>query len=193
MSSSAHTLCPPFSHGPVRCPSTRQLANNILPSTHIRHSTTCPVHQSHTKPQGTRRSTCNLFQWLRSCHTYPPRRDISWRARVGVHMRSLRLAAVVFDTGLQLVHPSGSHFHGGTALHLREWISPTTLARRHRGQPVARRFKFIHLCEGSVLIPKFRAAYRADPAGARLIGVLPALQCLFLDKLHPSGTVQEEM
>jgi hypothetical protein len=29
--------------------------------------------------------------------------------------------------------------------------------------------------------------------GERVIEVLPALQCLFLDKLHPSGTVQEEI
>ena len=52
-------------------------------------------------------------------------------------------------------------------------------------------FTSVHQCEKSLLIPEVDAIYRTRPVGERAIEVLPALQSLFLEELHPSGPVEE--
>ena len=150
----------------------------FFPSAHIRHSTTCPVHQSHTEPQGTRRSsTCSLFQWLRSGHTYPPGSDISQWARVGVHMRSPRLAAVVFGTGLELnIYESGflqPSWQGDIENSQRLDVSSSFSAMKDLY--ISRKFV-------SHIAPTLQGL-----VGERVMEVLPALQVPFLGKTPPIG------
>ena len=43
-----------------------------------------------------------------------------------------------------------------------------------------------------IFVPRIAPTLQ-ELVGERVAGVLPALQCLFLEKLHPSGTIQEEI
>src|SRR5258708_25509579 len=81
-------------------------------------------------------------------------------------MRTVGLAAVVPYTDLQLGLTSGSHSHDGTPLH-QQWLSTTSLGRRHRGRPMAGSFTSIHQLKKSLLIPEVDAIYRTRPARAR--------------------------
>jgi hypothetical protein len=56
--------------------------------------------------------------------------------------------------------------------------------------PVVRRFPWV--MRSWRVVPRIAPTLQ-ELVGERVIEVLPALQCLFLDKLHPSGTVQEEI
>src|SRR5258708_20278315 len=87
-------------------------------------------------------------------------------ARVGRHMQTVRLGAVVPCTDLQLGLTSGPHSHDGTPLH-PQYHSTTSLERRHRGRPMAGSFTSIHQCEKSLLIPGTDAIYRTRPARTR--------------------------
>ena len=84
----------------------------FFPSTDIRRSTTHPIHQSHTKVQGTK-SNIRVFFRLGCCG----RSTNVWKARVGELMQSVRLAAFVSGTVLQLVPFSASHSCDGIPRH----------------------------------------------------------------------------
>ncbi len=62
-------------------------------------------------------------------------------------------------------------------LYIYESGFPTTLTRLYLSQN---------------FVPRIAPTLQ-ELVGERVIEVLPALQCLFLEKLHPSGTVQEEI
>src|SRR5258707_5712745 len=82
-------------------------------------------------------------------------------------MQTVRLATFIMGPALYLGFPSGSHFHVGTPLHSRGWMVATTLASRHRGQPMAGIHTSTYRREVSLPIPGFCVTYCAHSARAR--------------------------
>jgi hypothetical protein len=92
--------------GPYRCPSTQQIAYNLLQSNHMRHTTTLPVHQSKTNAEGTGKGP--------------------YRSPKAIIVKS---HARLQNGSFHPLSRSASRFHVGRTLHLRGSRKPTRLAR----------------------------------------------------------------
>jgi hypothetical protein len=112
---------------------------------------------------------------------------------LGIQLQTVKLAGVVPSTVVQSVLPSGFHSHGGTPVHLRAFNRPRWQDDIENSQwlEVLQPFTALKdLYVSTEFLPRFAPAFQ-ELAGEHVTEMLPALQSLFLEDLHPSGPVRE--
>jgi hypothetical protein len=185
------------SRGADRRPSTLQLGHDILPSTHIRHSTNRPVHQSQqSQPHRQKDEAPDEAHviFFDSRVTVILTQPFPHWLEVGISCRQsdwqLSLAQVCGSSFLALI-PTVEHLYiEGELSQLQCWQDDV---ENSQWLELLHPFTAVkNLFLSQEFAPRIAPALQ-ELAGERASEVLPALQSIFLEGLHQSGVVSEEI